>query len=334
MITFGTRLNAVRFKQIDLYEDTTLKRNFINWSPQVNYSYNFSRTTSLRVNYNGNTSQPGMEQIQPYRANTDPLYIVLGNPNLRPSFSNNFGVSYNSFKILTEQVLMVNANFGFTSNAITSNVVTDDAGKTTSQAINMSNKTPINFNIGVNAGRKIIGINLTLDAAVNGNYNYSISNNSLNTSKSFNYSLGPTVYKYADKYSIHLSLRPSYNTSSNSVLGIKNNNDSYSANGNFDLMTRLPGKVEIRTNGEYQYTGKSQAFNESLNRLIWNASINKKFLKTESLNLSLSGKDLLNQNSGFSRSVYNNTINQSNSTTIQRYFMLSLAWDFNKMGGA
>ncbi|WP_316816953.1 outer membrane beta-barrel family protein [Pedobacter nyackensis] len=333
VITFGTRINAVRFKQIDLYEDTTLKRSFINWSPQANYSYNFSRTTFLRVNYNGSTSQPGMEQIQPYRANTDPLYIVLGNPNLRPSFSNNVGVSYNSFKILTEQVLMVNGNFGFTSNAITSNVVTDDAGKTTSQAINMSDKTPINFSLNVSAGRKINGINLTVDASTGGNYNYSISNNFLNTSKSFNYSLGPSIYKYADKYSIHLSLRPSYNTSSNSVLGVKNNNDSYSANGNFDLMARLPGKVEIRTNGEYQYTGKSQAFNETLNRLIWNASINKKFLKTESLNLSLSGKDLLNQNSGFSRSVYNNTINQSNSTTIQRYFMLSLSWDFNKMGG-
>lgn len=334
IITLGTRINAVNFKQIDLYEDTTLKRNFINWSPQVNYSYNFSRSASLRINYNGSTSQPGMEQIQPYRANTDPLNIVLGNPNLRPSFNNNLSISYNSFKILTEQVLMVNGSFGFTTNAITSNMVTDDAGKTTMQAINMSDNTPINFNLGISAGRKIKDINLTVDAGIGGNYNYSISNNFLNTSKSFNYSLGPSVYKYADKYSIHLSLRPSYNTSSNSVLGVKNNNDSYSANGNFDMMARLPGKIEIRTNGEYQYTGKSQAFNESLNRLIWNASVNKKFLKTESLNLSLSGKDLLNQNSGFSRSVYNNTINQSNSTTIQRYFMLSLAWDFNKMGGS
>ncbi|TCC97617.1 TonB-dependent receptor [Pedobacter hiemivivus] len=334
IVIFGTRLNAVRFKQVDLYEDTTLKRSFINWSPQVNYSYNFSRSTSLRVSYNGNTSQPGMEQIQPYRANTDPLYIVLGNPNLSPSFSNSFGISYSSFKILTEQVLMVNGNFGFTSSAITTNIVTDKAGKTTAQAINMTGKTPINFSLNVSAGRKIKEINLNIEARAGGNYNYSISNNSLNTSKSFNYSVGPSINKYTDKYSIQLSLSPSYNTSSTSLVGVKNNNDSYGANGNFELMARLPGKVELRTNGEYQYTGKSQAFNESLNRLIWNASINKKFLKTESLNLSLSGKDLLNQNSGFSRSVYNNTINQSNSTTIQRYFMLSLAWDFNKMGGA
>lgn len=334
LINFGTRINAVNYKQLDKYVDTTLRRNFVNWSPQVNYSYNFSKTSSFRVNYNGYTNQPSMEQIQPFRANTDPLSIILGNPNLKPSFNNNISLSYTSFKILSEQVLMLNGNFGFTSNTIASNVVTDEAGKTTIQAINISNKTPINFGLNVTAGRKIKDINLNIDARMNGNYNYSISNNLLNTSKSFNYAIGPTINKYGNNYGINLNLSPSYSTSSTSSLGTKNNNDSYGASGSFDFSLRLPGKVEVRTNGNYQYTGKSQTFDQSLNRLIWDASINKKFLKTESLNLSFSGKDLLNQNSGFSRSVYGNTISQSNSTTIQRYFMLSLAWDFNKMGGS
>jgi hypothetical protein len=333
IINFGTRLTSTNFKQFDFYADSTLKRSFINWSPQVNYSYNFSRSSSLRVNYNGNTNQPGLEQIQPYRTNANPLYIVSGNPNLRPSFNSNVGISYNSFKILSEQVLMVNGNFGFTSNAITNSTFTDEAGKTTSQAINLNDKTPINFQLNVAAGRKIKDIGFNINANLGGNYSYSIANNKLNTSKSFNYSIGPTINKYSDRYSLSLSLTPSYNTSSSSSPDIQTNNDSYGANGYFDFMMRLPGKIEIRTNGNYQYTGKSQSFDQSINRLIWDASINKKFLKTESLNLSLTGKDLLNQNSGFSRSAYDNVINQSNNTTIQRYFMLSLAWDFNKMGG-
>jgi len=333
IINFGTRLTSTNFKQYDVYADSTLKRSFINWSPQINYNYSFSRSSFLRVNYNGNTTQPGMEQIQPYKANTNPLYIVSGNPNLKPSFNNNIGLSYNSFKILSEQVLMVNGNFGFTSNAITNSTFTDDAGKTTSQAVNLNNKTPINFQLNVTTGRKVKEISFNINANMGGNYNYSISNNKLNTSKSFNYSIGPSISKYNDRFSASLSFNPSYNTSSTSLTGAQTNNDSYGANGNFDFMMRLPGKIEIRTNGNYEYTGKSQSFDQSINRLIWDASINKKFLKTESLNLSLTGRDLLNQNSGFSRSVYNNTINQSNNTTIRRYFMLSLAWDFNKMGG-
>ena len=334
VLVFGTKLSAVRFKQFDAYADTTLKRNFINWSPQINYSYNFSRTSSLQVNYNGNTTQPGIEQIQPYRANTDPLYIVLGNPGLKPSFDNNIRLSYTSFKMLSEQVLMINGSFSFTSNPITNNTLTDEAGKTTSQAINLSSHTPVNFQLDVNTGRKIKGINFNMAANTSGSFNYSLSNGSLNTSRSFNYSIGPSVMKYQDKYRISVSLTPSYNTSSTSLLGVKTNNDSYGANGSFDFMLRLPGKIEISTNGAYQYTGKSQAFNESLNRLVWNAAIDKKFLKDQSLRLSLTGRDLLNQNSGFSRSVVNNIINQSTNTTIQRYFILSLSWDFNKLGGS
>lgn len=301
--------------------------------PQVNYSYSFSRMSSMRLSYNGNTSQPSMEQIQPYRTNTDPLYIILGNPNLKPSFSNSVNISYNSFKLLSEQILMINGSFGFTSNAITSNIITDDAGKTTTQAINLSDQTPINFNVNVSTGRKVKGIGISINANAGGSYNYSISNNFLNTSKSFNYSIGPSINKNREGFSVQLSFAPSYNTSSTSSLGVPTKNNSYGAMGNFDFRKRLLPSLDISTDGNYQYTGKSQAFDNAQNRLIWNAAINKMFLKDNSLRLSLVGKDLLNQNDGFSRSVYNNTISQSNFITIQRYFMLSLSWDFNKMGG-
>lgn len=333
VLNFGSRLNAVSFKQFDVYADTTLKRNFINWMPQINYSYNFSRMSSLRVNYNGNTSQPSMEQIQPYRTNNDPLFIVLGNPNLKPSFNNSVNISYSSFKLLSEQILMINGSFGFTSNSITSSIITDDAGKTTTQAINLSGKTPVNFNLNVSTGRRIKGIGVTINANAGGNHSYSISNNTLNTTKSFNYSIGPSINKYNEGFALNVNLSPSYNMSSTTLLGIPTKNDSYGATGNFDIMKRITPNINISTNGNYQYIGKSQAFDKADNRLIWNAAINRMFLKDKTLKLSLAAKDLLNQNSGFSRSAYNNTINQSNYTTIQRYFMFSLTWDFNKMGG-
>jgi hypothetical protein len=274
-----------------------------------------------------------MEQIQPYRANTNPLYIVLGNPDLRPSFSSNINISYNSFKMLSEQNLWISGNFSFTSNAISSNTVTDDAGITTTQAVNLHNKTPINFMLMANMGRKLKGINLQTNASINGNQSYSISNGILNTSKSLNYSFGPTIRYYKEKVNFSLGLSPGYNTSSSTLRGVKTSNNSWGANGNFDARVTLPGSIEISTDGNYQYTGKSQTFNESLNRLIWDASISKKFMKSKDLVLSLTGKDLLNQNSGFSRSVSGNMINQNTYTTIRRYFMLSLSWDFNKMGG-
>jgi len=64
-----------------------------------------------------------------------------------------------------------------------------------------------------------------------------------------------------------------------------------------------------------------------------NASLSKTFLKEDNLKLSLSGNDLLNQNVGFSRDINGNFITQSSYTTIKRYFMISLIWDFSKFGG-
>jgi len=43
--------------------------------------------------------------------------------------------------------------------------------------------------------------------------------------------------------------------------------------------------------------------------------------------------DILNQNVGFDRTAYNGNITQSSYTTIMRYFMFSVIWDFSKMGG-
>lgn len=48
----------------------------------------------------------------------------------------------------------------------------------------------------------------------------------------------------------------------------------------------------------------------------------------------LSGNDLLNQNTGFSRRATSNMITQNSYTTIKRYAMFSVIYDLSQMGGA
>jgi hypothetical protein len=124
---------------------------------------------------------------------------------------------------------------------------------------------------------------------------------------------------------------PSYTTGESSLQQI--NNNGWGTNGNASFTVYLPGKVEIRSDATYQFTAATASFNDDFERTIWNAAITKKFFKQDNLSLSLSGNDLLNQNVGFSRSAYSNRITQNSYTTIQRYFLFSLIWDFNKMGG-
>jgi len=41
---------------------------------------------------------------------------------------------------------------------------------------------------------------------------------------------------------------------------------------------------------------------------------------------------LINQNVNFSRTIAGNTITQTNTTGIKRYFMFTVSWDFTKFG--
>ncbi|WP_316810354.1 outer membrane beta-barrel family protein [Pedobacter heparinus] len=340
IITFGTKVSAVDFKQFDAYTDQTFKRDFINWNPQATFQYRFSQQKSFRLSYYGNTNQPRIDQIQPVRVNTDPLNITLGNPDLKPSFRSSFNASYNSYKILTDQYIYVSGSYSFTTNPIVNNTKTDDAGKNTYQSFNLTNRDPYNFYFYGSSSRKIksIALNVGLNLQVNGNVNYNMvsteTKTELNTSKSYSYSGGLSLSKYKEKkYSFWVSGGPSYNVISSSLQTRTNNKGlGVQADGSFNVF--LPGKIDIGTDANYQFAAKTQTFNEDLERFIWNANISRKFFKAENLKLVISGNDLLNQNVGFSRSANNNMITQNSYTTIQRYFMASLVWDFNKMGGA
>lgn len=339
-LNFGTRISAVDFQQFDAYTDKTFKRNFINWTPQASFQYRFSQQKSFSINYYGNTSQPSIDQIQPVKVNTDPLNITLGNPDLKPSFRSNFNASYNSYKVLSDQYIYMSGSYAMTSNPIVNNTSTDAAGKNTYQSINLTDKTPYNFSFYTRTSRKIksLDLNIGINLRMNGNVNYNMvsteTKTELNTSKSYSYSGGLNLSKTKEKkYSLWISAGPSYNTISSS-LQTRTNNKGLGFQGEGDFNVYLPGKIEISTDGNYQYTAKTQTFNEDLKRFIWNANISRKFFKGENLKLVLSGNDLLNQNVGFSRSANNNMITQNSYTTIQRYFMCSLVWDFNKMGGS
>ncbi|WP_134090684.1 outer membrane beta-barrel family protein [Olivibacter sp. XZL3] len=333
-LNFGAKVSDVKFKQLDEYTADVFTRNFTNFNPQLNYQYKFSQQQSLRIGYNGNNTQPTINQIQPVRVNTDPLNIVLGNPDLKPSFTNRFNLSYNSYKVLSNQYVNFYSSYSFTTNPIVNNTVTDSVGKSTYQSANLSDRNTVNFYGGMYAGKKLkkLDMQVGLDLNTNGNTYYNLTNNDLNETKAYTYSGNMSLSKYKEKkYDFYVSFGPSYNTSESSLQPEFNNN-GWGMNGNASFNIYLPGKVQIGSDGNYMYTQATQSFDENFERFILNAYVTKKFFKEENLRFTLSGNDLLNQNVGFRRSAFNNTISQNSYTTIRRYFMLSVIWEFNKMG--
>ncbi len=78
-------------------------------------------------------------------------------------------------------------------------------------------------------------------------------------------------------------------------------------------------------------TGRGEGFDQQFTRI--NASIAKTFLPRRQGILRLHVYDLLNQNISVNRTVADNYIEDTRNMTLQRYFMLSFTWIFNRFGG-
>jgi len=328
---FGTKTSFVDFKQTDEYTGDVLQRNFLNWLPQAMYQYKFSQQHALTINYYGNTTQPTIDQIQPVLVNTDPLNVTLGNPDLKPSFTNRVNFFYNSYQVLSGQQFFLSGNYSNTYDAIVNNTSTDATGKNTTQYVNLGNATPYTYSLFANFGKRIkpsdfqVGLSANTSASVS----YSYINNVLDMSKSFTYSGGLSFSKYVqNKYDFSVRGGPSYTFSSMSLQPQANNNAAgFNSSGRFDLY--LPLKFGAGSDIRYNYTAQTQSFSAQY-LTIWNAYIFKTFLKDDKLKLSLSANDLLNQNTNYSRGVAGNTITQTNTSGIGRFFMFSVTWDFTK----
>ncbi|WP_257669033.1 outer membrane beta-barrel family protein [Parapedobacter tibetensis] len=334
-VNFGTRVSRIQFDQTDRYIDNRFERRFTNYNPQASWQYRFSQQKSLHISYNGNNTQPTISQIQPVRVNDDPMNIILGNPDLRPSFTNRVNLSYNSYKVLGSQYFYVFGNYSTTHNPIVSNTFTDSVGRSTFQYDNLGDKAPSNFwfNAFFSKNLKKWDINLGGGLSANGNIYYNIVNGELNRTVSSTYSSSVSIRKNKQKkYNFNLNFGPTY-TAGESSLQQQQNNNGWGLNGDYSFNIFLPLKFQINFVGRYTYTAATQSFAEDFERFIVDASISKKFLKDETLSFSVGVNDIFKQNLGFSRRANNNMITQNSYTTITRFLMFSLTWDFNKMGG-
>jgi len=335
IINFGTKVADVSLKQTDGHTGSVLNRDFTDWMPQASFQYRFSQQKSLNINYSGRTTLPTIDQLQPIQNNNDQLNIVEGNPGLKPSFTNNFNIWYNSFKVVSSQYIYLSGNYSFTTNPIVSDITYARNGGSLSQYSNLAGKRTSNFNFWGNFGKKIEKLDVNINIGMNGNGNtyYNLVNDALNRTQSYTFNPRIGLNKYKEKkIELYLSGGPTYTISRSSLQPNTNNNGTgFRADGGFTIY--LPGKFQIGSNNDYEYTAKTQSFNTDFSKTIINAFIIKTFLKNDNLKFTIWGNDLLNQNVGFSRTANSNMIVQNSYTTIKRYVMFTIDYEFTKMAG-
>ena len=328
----GTDVGIASFHQRDLMADTAATRHFVNWYPTASLAWSFSSMRRLSLTYNGTTTQPSVTQIQPIQTNENPLNVYIGNPGLKPQFGNNIQLFYQDYKVLTDRGIFANCWTSFTPNYISTSSTVDSTGKQTTQYINVNGTYSLNGYVSYSFKWKKPDLHLYLHANPSYNNNVSLTNGVPNVTRSGNYSFGPGIWKSKEKkYDFNIDFTATY-TSSHSTIntGVLTRYWTYEIQPDANLY--LPLKFQLHADADISLRQKTSVFDNNNNVVKIDAWVGKKFLKHDQLLFKVAVNDLLNQNIGFNRTVNSNFISQNTYSTIKRFGMVSVVWNFNKAG--
>ncbi len=323
-----------------------VERDVFNITPTVNFRYNFSKMSQLRFTYRGRTSQPSMTNLLDITDDSDPLNIRKGNPGLKPSFSSDFRLFYNTYNAEAQRGIFTHTWFNMTRNSVANKSYYDKTtGVTTSQ--------PENINGNWNAGG-VFGFNSALDEDkmfnVNSFTNLNYSNNvgyytqrnfdaaemDVESIKSKTRQLGVgqrLEFGYRNEwFEASVNGNMNYNHSRNNVMD-NSDLDTWSFSYGADMNVRLPWGTTVASDiSQNSRRGYAQD-NMNTDELVWNAQISHSFLRGNALTLSFEWNDILAERSNISRMIdaYSRTDSRHNS--IYQYGMFRCIYKLNIFGG-
>lgn len=386
---FNARPSLLSNNYINLHQK--INNHTLNYSPSINLSKTIAKGKILSINYSGSNNNPTLNQLQPIRNTQNLQNIVIGNPNLKPTFQHNISSNYNYVHNKSGISLQTGLNFSTIQNEIVSNVIllTDTLNSlkqetrfentngnynlrsnynlnipikknkysiSYSGSMGLSNRAVFinnqkSFNKGINLSQNVNGAILLKMVSFNTGASYSFTSNSnaVNLNSINDITLiglgqinGATFFKTHNfrvnfngslrlkKLSLNTSLNYSLTHNDtefdyNNVKNIKNLNVSFSTRATIKKTYQLGLNAAKQINKGYALS--------NTNPLIINANFSKRFLKNQSLSLTINANDLLNQGNNLARYVSGNSIIDSRTNQVTRVFTFGLNYNISNFGG-
>lgn len=302
-----------------------------NFAPYARLRFKMSKSRSLQLNYRASTSQPSMTQLQPVADNSNPLRIVQGNPDLKPSFTQRMNLRFNDFDKEAQRSIMAMLSAQYTLNSIIS--MTDYNRETGGQITTYGNVNGVwnAFAMGM-ISMPLPNKRFYFSTHLNTRYSSTVgyNNKQYNRSGSFSVNVSPGMtYRTAV---VELQLRPNYNIqTTHNTVNTQNDLTVHRYGGMFNGNVTLPFGLSINTDLNYSASkGYSDGYDSE--QWLWNASISYEFLKGRQASVTARVYDILGQKKNISRTVTANYIQDSEYNTLTRYAMFTFAYRFNTFG--
>jgi len=323
---------------LGVHTDTT--RTVVNWSPTLNFRYRFNKQSNLRINYRGTTTQPSMSDLLSIVDDSDPLNIKVGNPGLKPAFTNRLRLFYNTYMQSHQRSIMTFVNYSNTRNSISNKVTYDEVtGGRTTQPENINGNWDVNAAVMFNTSVDSAGV-WNINTFTTGGYNHYVSYLSLdknsdsqkNITKSLN--LGERLSgSYRNSWlEVELDGSVSYTHSRNALQSSSNLDTwqfAYGTNINLTLPWGTSVSTDLHENSRRGYSDASLNTNE----LVWNAQVSHSLLRNNALTLSVQFYDILHNQSNLSRVINAMQRTDTEYNSINSYVMFHAAYRLNLIGG-
>ena len=310
----------------------TSNRTF-NLIPSARFVYNFTKQQSLQVNYWGRNNQPGFLQLQPITDNSNLQNTVTGNPNLNPEFMHMVNARYNQTDWNMGHFMSADFSYNRTEDKI---VTTKVLVPGTVNQITSYTNTDGFYTVrgGYSYGKPFADRKFTITYSGNASLNNNVAfiDNSKNIAKNFNIRQELEFEVDIDDV-VDVEFETSYgiNTTKYSQANFEDrrtNSMRYSVRGRNYFFKDL-------TIGYNLSKTVNTGFDNSIvkNPTILGMHAEYQFLKGNNARIRFEAFDLLNQNTGISRDVFDNIIVDRQINRLGQYFMLSLNMTLRKFGG-
>jgi len=302
-------------------------------APNVSMRYNKSKREYWAFNYRSSLSTPSPANLIPLRSGTNPLSVRVGNPDLKPSFLQTLGLTYNYSRPGKGRSLVCELSAKFVDNAFTTSTeYFPETGAREARMCNISGNHSLQGSLAWN--HAFNGTPLSLGNTLSGGYfkdntylyNTKSKEDELNTMLRFDAKELMVLTARWRTFDLSARLGGEYN-STRSLLRTDFAEDPYALRAGLEASKRFPGKWRVST--ELGYVQNGGFVFDSLNGsyYIWNASVSKTVFSGKGT-LRLEASDIPGVQTNMTHRFSGMTIGATTWNGDQRYVILTFVYRF------
>jgi hypothetical protein len=307
-------------------------RSFRNVLPVARLNYDFSSTKHLSFEYETSVQEPSIQQLQPFPDNSDPLNIYEGNPNLRPTYQQNWSLRFNTFNPLTFVSFFSFIDVSYNRNAIVNAQSYSKEGIRTTMPMNvdntMSTRANVNFSFPINKIKS--RVSLATSYRNSKSVALLITEGQTTENNTNQNTFGGTVrynFRFKEILDLTLSSQLSYQKTDYEF----NQADQLYLNQTHSAQANLTFLKNYQFLGDFDYmmyNSQSTGFSQSIP--ILNLALSRFILKNKAGELKLSVNNALDKTLGVTQTASANYFEIQTINSLGRYFMVSFTYALNK----